>query len=134
MYSKTDIFVHASHVDKLDGNDGCVRCHTDSSRIKSRETATVCLDCHRGMVTADSMIKPPEEGMTGYATGYTDAMHGLCIGCHEEKVKTEPATYSTYFSQCANCHRDADGSRLRQMKPYAPKGAIASFTKQGESG
>jgi Ni/Fe-hydrogenase subunit HybB-like protein len=134
MYSETDIFIHASHVDNLDGNDGCVRCHTDSSRIKIRETASACLDCHMGMVTADSMIKAPEKGMTGYATGYMDAMHGLCIACHEEKVKTEPAIYSTAFSECANCHRDIDGSRLRQMKPYAPKEVIAKFTKQEESG
>jgi hypothetical protein len=134
MYSETDIFRHASHVENLGGNDGCVRCHTDSSRIKSRETATLCLDCHRGMVRSDSMINPPEEGMIGYAKGYMDAMHGLCLGCHEQKVKTEPATYSTRFSECANCHRDTDGSRLRQMKPYAPKETIASFAKQEESG
>jgi Ni/Fe-hydrogenase subunit HybB-like protein len=134
MYSETDIFRHASHVANLDGNDGCTRCHTDFSRAKSREMTTACLDCHMGMMTAGSMVQPSEEGMTGYATGYMDAMHGLCITCHQEKVKNEPATHGTDFSECANCHRDVDGSRLRQIEPYAPKETVASFTKQGESG
>jgi Ni/Fe-hydrogenase subunit HybB-like protein len=134
MYSETDIFGHGSHISKLGGNDGCDRCHSDSNPIKSRETATVCVDCHMEMVTAESRIEEPEGGMTGYAAGYMDAMHGLCIACHEEKVKTEPATYGANFAECTNCHRDSDGSRLRKLAPYAPKGTIASLTMQEESG
>ncbi len=86
------------------------------------------------MVAAESMIKAPEEGMTGLAAGYMDAMHGLCIGCHEQKVKEEPATYEANFSTCTNCHRDTDGSRLRQMAPYTQKGTIASLVNQEERG
>jgi hypothetical protein len=121
MYVETDIFGHGSHIAKLDGNDGCARCHEDSSLIKNRDTTTSCLDCHAEMVATESRIEPPKEGMTGYAAGYMDAMHGLCIGCHEERIKTEPATYGDEFSTCTSCHRDGDGSELRQMAPYTQK-------------
>jgi hypothetical protein len=130
MYIETDIFDHGAHVAKLNGNDGCGRCHKDPSRIKSRDTTRSCLDCHSAMVATESRIKPPKEGMTGYAAGYMDAMHGLCIGCHEEKVKTEPATYAKEFSTCTHCHRDTDGSELRQVAPYVTKETIASLRKR----
>ena len=125
MYIETDIFGHASHVAKLDGNKGCVRCHADSHRIKSRDTAKTCLDCHEEMVAVESRIQPPEKGMTGYAVGYVDALHGLCIGCHEEKAEKEAATYGDDFSTCTNCHRDTDDSQLRRMAPYVPKETVA---------
>jgi hypothetical protein len=85
------------------------------------------------MVATDSRIELGEEGMTGYAAGYMDAMHGLCIECHEERVETEPETYAEEFSTCTHCHRDTDGSELRQMAPYAAKETIASLGKpEGE--
>jgi Ni/Fe-hydrogenase subunit HybB-like protein len=134
MYSETDIFVHASHVAQLEGNDGCGRCHEDPALVKARNTTKACLDCHAEMVAAESRVEEPEEGMTGYAVGYLDAMHDLCIKCHEEKVEKEPATYGTAFSACANCHRDTDGSELRQTAPYVDKGTVAGLTKTESSG
>jgi Ni/Fe-hydrogenase subunit HybB-like protein len=135
MYSETDTFVHTSHVAQLSGNDGCVRCHDDPGSIKSRNATTSCLYCHTDMVATESRIQAPAEGMTGYATGYMDAMHGLCIKCHEEKVEKEPATYGAEFSRCTNCHRDADGSRLRQLAPYVIKEEIiAGIEEREESG
>jgi Ni/Fe-hydrogenase subunit HybB-like protein len=119
MYLETDTFVHTSHVSQLGGNAGCVRCHEDPGHIKSREETTRCLDCHTDMVVAESRIQVPDEGMTGYAAGYMDAMHGLCIKCHEEQVEKEPATYAAEFATCTSCHRDEDGSRLRELAPYA---------------
>ncbi len=132
MYIETDIFGHGSHVARLDGNDGCTRCHEDSSRIKSRDTTKGCLDCHTEMVATESRIELGEEGMTGRAAGYMDAMHGLCIGCHKEKVETEPATYAEEFSTCTHCHRDTDGSELRQMAPYAKETIASLGAREGE--
>jgi hypothetical protein len=87
------------------------------------------------MVAAESRIQAPEGGMTGYATGYMDAMHVLCIKCHEEQVEKEPATYGAEFATCTSCHRDADGSRLRELAPYVPKEkTIAGIEKREESG
>jgi hypothetical protein len=135
MYLESDTFAHTSHVSQLGGNAGCVRCHDDPGRIKSREATTGCLDCHTDMVAAESRIQAPDEGMTGYATGYMDAMHGLCIKCHEEQVETEPATYGAEFATCTSCHRDADGSRLRELAPYVVKEkTIAGIEEREESG
>lgn len=134
MYAETDTFVHTSHTAELGGNAACVRCHEDPTRIKSRDTTTRCLDCHTGMVAAASRIQVPEEGMTGLAVGYMDAMHGLCIKCHEEKVEKEPATYGAEFARCTSCHRNADGSGLRQMAPHVIKEAIAGVETREESG
>jgi Ni/Fe-hydrogenase subunit HybB-like protein len=130
MYIDTDIFGHASHVARLDGNAGCARCHSDDSLIKSRDTTTPCLDCHAAMVATESRIPSPEPRMTGYATGYMDALHGLCVGCHEETAEKEPAKYSAAFSGCTNCHRDTDGSELRQLAPYAPKDTIVGLPRR----
>jgi Ni/Fe-hydrogenase subunit HybB-like protein len=118
MYSPTDIFDHPLHVQKLGGNDGCVRCHQDPAEIKSRDTALGCAVCHSDMVVANSLVKAPREGVKGFAPGYMEAMHGLCVTCHEQKMAEDPQQYGPGFADCAYCHRDIDGARLRQMPPY----------------
>ena len=118
MYSPTDIFDHFRHVDHFDGNAGCVQCHEDDSLPKTRETATVCLDCHEGMIAAGSRVALPEQGMTGLAVGYMEAMHGLCIGCHEEKTLSDPEKYPVEFAECQSCHRDEGGTSLHRRAPY----------------
>jgi len=134
MYLNTDTFVHTSHVRELGGNEACARCHEDPAQIKSRDATTGCLECHTEMVVADSRIQVPEEGMTGLAVGYMDAMHILCIECHEEKIETEPATYGPEFARCTNCHRDANGSELQYTAPRVLKDGIAVVEPSGESG
>ena len=61
---------------------------------------------------------PPEGGMSGVAPGYTEAMHGLCVGCHEKKTRKEPAKFGRWFEECSNCHRDTSKSDLEAMAPY----------------
>ena len=119
MYIKKDIFDHASHVTKLDGNDGCVRCHQDPTQIKTRDTALGCAECHEDMIAADSLVGPPKNEVFEDTAGYMDAMHGLCITCHQQKLTECPQDYDSTFAECANCHREIDGSRFDQMKPYA---------------
>jgi Ni/Fe-hydrogenase subunit HybB-like protein len=133
MYGETDTFVHSSHVAELKGNASCVRCHDDSTRAKSRDTATRCMECHTNMVATASRIQLPEEGMTGFAPGYMDAMHGLCIKCHEEKVEKEPAVFDPEFARCTSCHRDANGSGLREMAPHVVKETIAGVDAREEA-
>jgi len=70
------------------------------------------------MVVAGSLVAPAKEGLKGLAPGYMDAMHRLCIGCHERKVEESPEKYGPGFAECAECHRDIDGARLHQMPPY----------------
>lgn len=118
MYTVTDTFDHSSHLTHFGGNDGCVRCHEGVSGFKTRENATSCGECHEGMVVLGSRIEPAESGLGGYAVGFMDAMHGLCIGCHEERVAEQPERYPVTFAECATCHRDAGGDDLRALGPY----------------
>ncbi len=118
MYSSTDIFDHSSHIAATGGNQGCRRCHQDADRVKSRETATPCEQCHVAILAGGEFIEPPSGTAAGYAAGYADAMHGLCIKCHEAIIHEDPHTYPASFAGCLNCHRDTDDSPLRRMPPH----------------
>jgi hypothetical protein len=118
MYVATDIFDHAFHIGKLEGNDGCGNCHQDTTQIKNRETARACVECHEDMIAADSLVSLPEGGMEGFAAGYMDAMHGLCITCHDWLLSENSQAYGPGFAECAHCHREIDADRFRQEKPY----------------
>ncbi len=118
MYLTTDIFSHAAHIARLDGNSGCGRCHIDAAQPKTRKTAKACSACHKDETRSESIIHPPEKGTDGQAAGYMEAMHGLCITCHKQKLAQEPQNYRPGFADCATCHRDIDGTYLRRMSPY----------------
>ena len=119
MYGVTDIFNHALHVDKLNGNDGCVRCHQDAGQPKNRDTALACTNCHQAMAVAGSFVQPPKSGTRGFAPSYMDAMHGLCVSCHEKKLALGQVDQGPGFAQCANCHRDTDATDFYKRAPYA---------------
>ena len=69
------------------------------------------------MLLSGSII-PPKEEPDGYAAGYMDAMHGLCIDCHRRKLEKAPQDYPQGFADCGSCHRDIDGTQFRRMSPY----------------
>ncbi len=69
---------------KLGGNAACIVCHAGDFARKSRRTALACWQCHGDMVVPGSLIPTLEGDLTGFAPGYMDAMHGLCIRCHEK--------------------------------------------------
>jgi Ni/Fe-hydrogenase subunit HybB-like protein len=117
MYLKTDLFNHSDHVAQLDGNSSCSKCHIDGTKTKTRENAKACQECHQNAVLPGSTISPKEEN-TGYAVGYMEAMHGLCITCHKKKMEEAPQDYRPGFADCAVCHRDIDGAQFRHMSPY----------------
>lgn len=124
MYTVTDIFDHALHVNKLGGNDGCAECHQNPTEAKIRNTTLGCAECHEDMMVAGSLVNPPKDGMKGLAVGYMNAMHDLCVSCHEQKVKEDHQRYGPHFADCANCHQDIDGTRFHQMKPYVVNRSI----------
>jgi Ni/Fe-hydrogenase subunit HybB-like protein len=130
MYSRTSIFDHTAHTAALGGNAGCARCHTDPSAPKTVATSTPCLDCHAGMEAPGSRVKV-EARLTGDAVGYVDAMHGLCVGCHEERAKQEPEKHPADFARCRNCHRDEDGAAIDRLAPYRPTRGAAAGVRLG---
>ena len=132
MYLPTDLFNHSVHIERLDGNRGCSGCHLNTIKAKTRETAKPCEECHYGMRLSGSIV-PQNEKTTEHAPGYMQAMHGLCINCHEQKATENPGKYPSGFSDCGNCHRDISGSHFRLMSPYVShKSNIAS--EQGPAG
>ena len=119
MFLVTDTFDHGRHVSHLGGNDGCVRCHEDAALPKTRRTAASCASCHDAMVAEGSRIET--DGLVGRAVGYRDAMHGLCIGCHEEKAREDPAAYPATFAECGRCHQ-GEVLDVTTRGPYVRKG------------
>jgi hypothetical protein len=107
MYLARDIFDHAYHVTELEGNRGCQRCHVDPDLPKVRANTAPCEDCHGGMRAQQTRVvltsPPGEEGTV--AKGYMDAMHGLCITCHENEQKERPE-WGERLSLCTTCHRE----------------------------
>jgi hypothetical protein len=129
MFVATDLFNHSVHIARLDGNAGCSNCHADAAKAKTRETARPCSECHKNMVLSGSTI-PPKEELAGYAAGYMDAMHGLCINCHKQKLEEAPQDYPQGFADCGSCHRDMDGTQFRRMSPYVASGGSYASTKE----
>jgi Ni/Fe-hydrogenase subunit HybB-like protein len=105
MYLDTDIFDHIVHITAENGNKGCRKCHMDPSLKKDRETSLPCSECHKKMKIDSSFILL-EINWNGIAPGYRQAMHGLCLKCHEEKEKAAGKNLRTGISGCITCHKD----------------------------
>jgi hypothetical protein len=134
MYLTTDIFNHSAHIAHLDGNSGCGKCHMNAAQAKTRKTAMACGECHREMPAAKSVIPPPKGETDGQAAGYMEAMHRLCITCHEKKLAEDPQHYRKSFADCTTCHRDINGAQLRRMSPYvARESGVISLPKKAEA-
>ena len=95
MYSPTSTFDHELHVARVEpgGNRSCDRCHKGGH---SASTAIQCVECHKNM-------GPSQDGQpfNYVAPSYKDAMHGLCIECHEAEAQklSKPE-----FAACITCH------------------------------
>jgi len=119
MYLETDIFNHIDHIAAEGGNDGCIKCHTNPNVAKNRMTSVSCAECHKSMKVSDSVINVDHD-WDGLATGYMQAMHGLCLKCHEQKEKEAGKLHRTGISGCRTCHKD-DGTKLYALtKPQLP--------------
>jgi len=96
MYQTTDAFGHAWHSSRQGANLTCADCHTQG-KIKSAENAKACTDCHSDLVPEGSSIS-----FTHYqAIGYVEAMHRLCIKCHNMKAEI---VGDTELARCSTCH------------------------------
>lgn len=121
MYSRSDLFDHASHVSELEGRDSCVQCHTRDDGAKTRGRAAPCVRCHAEMLLQGSRVTP-ERSFDGHVRSYLDAMHGLCIRCHQERMKTEPRKHPVDFALCRNCHREVSGGAIKRLALYGAGG------------
>jgi Ni/Fe-hydrogenase subunit HybB-like protein len=116
MYEKRSVFDHDIHAAQLGGNDGCLECHGDGATVKSYETITECSECHEREIAAQSFIEAPPERW-GEAAGYTEAMHALCVKCHEREALTKPGQVPETLNRCTTCHNVDWREDIRQMIP-----------------
>jgi len=116
MYEPHSVFDHEIHVERLGGNQGCTECHADGTTVKSYETITECNECHRREISSTSFVEAPEERW-GEAAGYMEAMHALCVECHEREALTAPDEHPESLNRCTTCH-DVDWREdVRRMAP-----------------
>ena len=134
MYEPTAIFDHQSHVQKLEGNAGCQQCHQDYAQVKSAETATACAECHQEP-TPPARVVEEMAPRWGKAVGYVDAMHGLCIECHQRQAEDAPGIFPASLGQCAGCHNTDRVKELDLMVPrLAADAVVSSGIAHGNSG
>ena len=59
------------------------------------------------------------------ASGYTEAMHRLCIGCHVQKAQEKNKPEMT---RCAWCHKEkrnvSDASGIRREQDFVGRGVV----------
>ncbi|MBN2326618.1 MAG: Ni/Fe-hydrogenase cytochrome b subunit [Candidatus Omnitrophica bacterium] len=96
MHLSSNIFDHEFHQKALQGNQSCTQCHAEG-QSKSRESSIACTECHQ------SMFQKIDTGKADYyiARSYMNAMHDLCIPCHQEQSQI---LGDENIPKCAFCH------------------------------
>ena len=113
MYKTVSAFNHDWHSSPGGANLKCVTCH-EEGMARSAESALSCDGCHTDLVPDGSPIMME----THWAPSYTDAMHKVCIGCHQERIDQQLTT-NTELTRCATCHTTPGPEYLREeMKAH----------------
>jgi hypothetical protein len=135
MYEPVSVFDHDIHAEKLGGNDGCVQCHSDGSEVKSYDTVTECSECHQDEIAPRAFVEAPDPRW-GEAVGYKDAMHSLCVDCHEREALKTPGENPEGLDKCMTCH-DVDWREdVKRMMPQlrdANRMAVGSVRRAAPS-
>jgi Ni/Fe-hydrogenase subunit HybB-like protein len=98
MYLPVDAFKHDWHSSPNGAKLSCSQCHPRLN-AKTGKTAKKCEECHNDLIPKGAFIQVKQYD----APGYVDALHKLCIDCHEEKG---PEIGEPKLSECGTCHRD----------------------------
>jgi Ni/Fe-hydrogenase subunit HybB-like protein len=78
-------------------NRSCTECH-DPARPNTPDTARACVDCHG----SDMGIETEQRvSFNARAVGYVDALHDLCIACHQKQA---PELKRPELAECTTCH------------------------------
>ena len=98
MYRPTDAFGHDWHSSRTGGNIACFDCHTPGVE-KSAESAKTCDRCHNDLFIPEAAIKVDQYK----APSYADAMHALCLDCHQKEQVT--LGEEKHIDVCSACHK-----------------------------
>jgi hypothetical protein len=114
-YRATNLFDHEVHVARYGGNASCAKCH-EPGEPKTVAGSKDCADCHPEPSPEVTEVEVKLDLPEGMASGYVDAMHGLCVDCHmKEEAKQKAA--QPYLSRCINCHRERPEGEMGQGMP-----------------
>jgi Ni/Fe-hydrogenase subunit HybB-like protein len=89
----TTIFEHGLHQRTLQGNASCENCHAGAH---NRHTAIDCQECHASTEQGERVST-----FTLEAPGYVQAMHGVCLECHQRESQ---ARGRADLAVCSTCH------------------------------
>jgi Ni/Fe-hydrogenase subunit HybB-like protein len=104
MNLPTDMFDHEAHQERHGGKDSCVECH-DLDEPKGKLNSPKCIKCHEENMPGLTDYAPDK--FTHMASGYKDAMHGVCITCHRRYgEELECMHEAECVGNCKNCHPD----------------------------
>jgi len=99
MFLTTNIFDHSLHQTELGNNQSCIQCHAENTP-KSITTVKTCQDCHTDSLSI-YVKNSPIKSDSYIAVSYVDAMHNLCITCHQQKkIELEKPN----LALCTTCH------------------------------
>jgi len=136
MYEPRSVFDHEIHTERLGGNQGCIECHSDGGEVKSYETITECSECHQNEIAERAFIEAPENRW-GEAVGYMDAMHGLCVECHEREALAVQGGHPETLNRCMTCHDvdwREDVRRLTPQRTRADRMVVSPWSSPSGSG
>jgi Ni/Fe-hydrogenase subunit HybB-like protein len=97
MYDTSDAARHEWHGSPSGANIACMDCHTPGKE-RTAESAKTCNQCHRDLFPPGSTINVVQYS----APSYVDAMHGLCVDCHEKTAGDTPTRPD--LALCTTCH------------------------------
>ena len=127
MYQPTRMFDHFAHMDAVANEEGlsgwygfnqsCSFCHTDG-RPRSADSAKECFECHKDDMWLTG--KPDEKLELAAARSYQDAMHTVCVDCHEKEAGrvNRPG-----LQDCSTCHESLRNREMLELpRPPLPIG------------
>ncbi|MFH1049545.1 MAG: Ni/Fe-hydrogenase cytochrome b subunit [bacterium] len=117
MYNEGDAFRHDWHASSQGANLSCSECHAsniskgkdfkEAAMQSSNENLAIkkCEECHKELIPVDATIRQIKSYIT---LSYTDALHNKCIGCHEEKLKSDSLIKANNpdLTKCSKCHHE----------------------------
>lgn len=98
MYTPADVFRHDWHASPDGANLKCGACHREDLQ-RTAQTAKQCQDCHKDLFPSGTLVQINHYN----ARSYTDAMHGMCMKCHQKNALT--LVGKEKLAQCATCHK-----------------------------
>lgn len=117
MYTEGDAFNHDWHSSQGGANLKCFDCH-ETGKHKSAESAKKkvddCRPCHKDVIPPYAYFK-----IENYKTAsYTDAMHIMCITCHEERLSIDTLLQQNKpnLALCITCHPKGETMEIEKER------------------